>query len=209
MKTLEANNKYYRSKLGVSSRLYNNMKTNSKRRGHNLPSYDLCEFRNWCDKQPFNKLYNDWIASGYDKNKAVSVDRLNDDKGYEFNNIQLMAWEENNRKANEDMRTGKLINKSNPQKPVIQYQEFPSLMEAERCTGIDHRKLSKNCVTKQKINNFTWKFKPTPKADKERIGDAMVKYIEALLEMYNLTCEEGLELTMKDVINFLSRTKKS
>jgi len=50
-------------------------------------------------KQPnFEELYNNWVKHGYDKWYKPSVDRLNDDKGYSFSNIQLVTWKENSDK---------------------------------------------------------------------------------------------------------------
>lgn len=159
---------YFYSKKGVSCRLYNNMKTNSKRRGHDLPSYDLSEFRHWLASQyKFHELYVGWVNSGYNSNKAVSVDRIDNNKGYEFNNIRLMSWKDNNRLANKDMRAGRLINGVNPQKSVEQYtfcgkllNDYPSLREASRITGIDRKKISDVCYEKKvSVDGYIFKFK--------------------------------------------------
>lgn len=199
-------NNYYKSRKGLSCRLYNNMKANSKRRGKQLPDYDLESFRMWLFNQPnFDKLYFNWGASNYDKNKAVSVDRIDDNIGYIFSNMRLTTWKVNNKKANQDMRVGKLKNGANPQKPVIQYREFSSLMEAERNMDIDHRKLSKVCNEGVKIDGFNWKFKKPKGFNEEELGKVIYKFIESSLEVYNLTCVEGYELTIKDIIIYLSK----
>jgi hypothetical protein len=49
-------------------------------------------------KNNFYELYNNWIDSGYKKSDKPSVDRIDDYKGYSFDNIQLMTWKENNKK---------------------------------------------------------------------------------------------------------------
>ena len=70
-----------------------------KNRGHKPPEYSFEQFYNWLiNQQKFEKLYNDWIASGCENNLKPSVDRPNDYKGYSLNNIQLMTWRENKEK---------------------------------------------------------------------------------------------------------------
>jgi hypothetical protein len=77
-------------------RIYNNQRSNSKLRGHDMPSYNLEEFRVWAraDKR-FNKIFKEWVASGFEPNKVPSFDRFDNDEGYSFCNISCTTWEEN------------------------------------------------------------------------------------------------------------------
>lgn len=96
----ECNRRYNRSKKGVVSRLYGQQKTSSQRRGHNPPSYTKEELKEWLYKQPlFHRLYSNWEKSDYASNLKPSIDRVDSDKGYAFTNIQLVTWEQNNRKG--------------------------------------------------------------------------------------------------------------
>ena len=64
------------------------------------------------------------------------------------------------------MRSGKIVNKSNPQKPVIQYDlnenkiaEYVSQHEASRQTDITRQTIGMCCNGKQKTSGgFIWKF---------------------------------------------------
>ncbi len=159
---------FYKTKDGLVKKIYNCQKWNSKKRGHNPPEYTSKELIEWLFAQDkFHQLYDNWKASGYDTNIIPSCDRIDDNKGYSLENIQLMTWGENNRKGNDDMRAGKLINGTNPQKPVIQYDllgnkinEFHSIKEAERQTGIPNTNISKCCrdIFKQ-TGAFKWSYK--------------------------------------------------
>ena len=72
-----------------------------------------------------------------------SVDRIDDNIGYTISNIQLMTWGENDKKAHDDMRDGKLIG-GNKNKPVLQFTkdgkfiaEYISQNEASRQNEIN------------------------------------------------------------------------
>jgi hypothetical protein len=89
-----------------------------------------------------------WVESGYNTKFVPSIDRLDDYKPYTFDNIQLTTWVYNDNKHKSDRKLG-VNNKIN--QGVIQYQlgeiinQFHSLMEAERQTGICHSNISK-CI---------------------------------------------------------------
>ena len=92
---------YKRTIDGLISRIYYSQKGSSKRREHNPPTYSKEQLHVWMTSQVnFNNLYINWVASGYKKDLVPSVDRLDDYKGYSFDNIQLMTWRENLDKYN-------------------------------------------------------------------------------------------------------------
>ena len=132
---------YRRSTLGVATLIHTNQKRNSKRRGHAAPNYTRDELLEWLLAQPnFERLYDDWIGSGYTKLMKPSVDRLDDYKGYSFDNIQLMTWGENKAKGHEDSKNG-INNKRS--RAVLQYsvdgefiKEYYSMSQASREVGI-------------------------------------------------------------------------
>ena len=117
---------------------------------HNLPSigYSREEFIEWClNNKEFNKLYDEWEELKFIKNKAPSIDRLNDYLGYSFNNIRVVTWEVNNFKGKKDRINGinNKVSKRVQQLTLdnIVVAEFVSTMEAQRQTGIDNAKISK------------------------------------------------------------------
>jgi hypothetical protein len=90
---------HIRTLSGRLHKIYNNQKINSIRRGHSQPAYTFDELKDWFISQPnFKKLWKAWKNSGYKKDLTLSVDRLDESKGYSFDNIRLVTWRENNLK---------------------------------------------------------------------------------------------------------------
>ncbi len=87
---------------GVIRVLYKTQKRHSKARGHPEPSYTKNEFRKWLYDNGYKELYDAWVQSGYDKWKKPSCDRIDDYKGYSFDNIRLTTWKENKDKQTKD-----------------------------------------------------------------------------------------------------------
>ena len=105
--TNTASKKYYLTKKGIVTRLFSNQKLGSTKRGHAKPSYTKGELSNWLfSNKKFDVIYEEWVKSGYLKTMRPSVDRIDDTKGYSFDNIQLMTWGENNNKAYRDQMYG-------------------------------------------------------------------------------------------------------
>ncbi len=152
-----------RTKDGLIAKMRSSQRRSSDLRGHPPPSYSLNQLKEWAFSQElFHKLHAEWVASGYDKMKFPSIDRKDDYKGYSFDNIQLMTWEENKKKYYKDRISG-VNNKAN--KPVSQYTKdgvfintFHSGSEAERATGIRRTNISACCLGKEKsAGGFIWK----------------------------------------------------
>jgi len=159
--------KYYKTKVGVITRIYGGQRHRSKKRGHEMPLYSKKELSDWLfSKDLFHILFSKWENSGYDIYAKPSVDRLDDKKGYSFDNIQLMTWGENKDKSNRDRREGKLNSKTS-HKSVLQYTkdgkfiaEYISGCEAGRQLGISQSYISLCCRGKYKsVGGYKWKFK--------------------------------------------------
>ena len=155
---------YKRTKNGLIATIYDNQKSNSKQRGNKPPNYKMVELKDWFYLQPNQELlYINWVESGYEKKLRPSVDRLDDSKEYSLSNIQLMTWEQNNKKGNDDRKNG-LNNKAN--KEVVQMdlngvfiQKFHSSMEASRVTGIYRTGITRCCNgTRKTSGGYTWKY---------------------------------------------------
>lgn len=136
------NKAYRRTPDGLVSEIYRHQKATSKSRGHSPPDYTLGELKEWVFSRPhFNKLYNNWVESGYSRDLSPSCDRKDDYKLYTFCNIQLVTWQQNRKTAHYNMRNG-INNKQN--KPVVgvhkitgERLEFCSISEASRKTKAD------------------------------------------------------------------------
>lgn len=149
--------KFKRTKKGLVSTIYTHQVDHSKRRGHNLPTYTRQELYEWViNNGCFNELYYNWVDSGYVKLLLPSVDRIKDDLGYSFNNIQLTTWEENHIKGYSDKR--KPIIAMN--KTTLEEIEFSSIMDASRSLNMTHKSIS--AVVNKRLkssNNYTFKFR--------------------------------------------------
>jgi len=92
--------KYSRTKTGKIKSIYDDQRNHSKARKHPMPNYTKRELINWCLKQPlYHTLHTKWKASKFLKSACPSCDRIDDGKPYTLNNLQLMTWQENNKKS--------------------------------------------------------------------------------------------------------------
>lgn len=164
----EYDRNYRKTKEGVIVTMYNTQRSSSKKRGHGEPKYSLTELKqNLLNDELFDKIFNEWVKSNYNRWMKPSLDRIDESKGYSFDNVKLMTWGENDFNQKEDLRSGKTIHGNKPHKPVLQYSkdgeflnEFVSAMDAYRKTGISNKNISDNCLGRLKsANGFVWKFK--------------------------------------------------
>lgn len=148
--------KYQDSPKGVLSIIYRNQLTKQKRKNIKI-SYTYEEFKNrFLNDKKYLELYNNWIKSGKDKNKKPSFDRIDNKKGYEFSNLQLITWEENNAKGRIERH-----------KQVLQFtkenkflRDYDSIIEASKANNISHSNISACCKNKLKsAGGFIWKYK--------------------------------------------------
>ena len=162
-----------RTKTGLITKIYSAQRSTSKRRGYPKPCYTNLELREWLMAQPlYHELYKKWVESGYDTNLVPSVDRKNDCQGYSFENIQLMTWEENNKKSYKTAFMKKIngsysrISKR-PKVPVVQKSKdnkvvnyYKSITEAAKAVGVHHGNISKCCRGKTKSSGgFNWEYR--------------------------------------------------
>ena len=151
-----------RTKDGLITNIFITERRSSKKRGFIPPEYTKEELKEWLTGQElFHKLFDEWVKSGYLKNKRPSVDRKDDYIGYKMDNIQLMTWQENSEKGNKDRFNG-LNNKHS--KAVEQFtkdnefiKRFYSISKASRETGVNLSKISECCKGKYKTaGGFIW-----------------------------------------------------
>ena len=156
---------YVKTIPGLISEIYACQRKHSKKRNHNMPNYTKQEFGEWLLSQiNFDILYNQWVKSGYKNELKPSVDRLDDYKGYSFDNIQLITWGENREKGTRDVKSG-INNKKS--KAVLQYdldmnfiREFHSLRFASRETGFERANILACCKGINKTSmSFKWRRK--------------------------------------------------
>lgn len=100
--------RYEKTKPGFLMRLYRNIQSRvrgiQKQKAHlyshieGVPS--RLEFYRWAnDQSNFHRLFEAWTQSGFDRKITPSVDRLDSQKGYEFNNLEWVTHSENSRRG--------------------------------------------------------------------------------------------------------------
>ena len=153
-----------RTKRGSIVGIINKQRKSSKTRGHPEPAYTNQELIDWCMNQDvFHVLHAAWIESDYDIWLKPSIDRLEDNLGYTFDNIKIVTWKENNDKSHRDTRSGKLRNQL---KPIAQYSldgthiaDHISASEAARTIKFYQANISKACNKQAKTaGGFLWKY---------------------------------------------------
>lgn len=155
---------YDRTEKGVVRVIYKTQVRNSKVRKMELPNYTKQEFKEWLYKNNFKKLYDNWVSSGFDKNKKPSADRIDDFKPYSFENIRLVTWYENRAHQHQDVLNA--VGKSGQRcKSVIQLDRYGNILAeyhsysfAKRVVGYSFEKCLKNGTPSRKDGTF-WKYK--------------------------------------------------
>ena len=155
--------------------IYSSQRMSSRKRNHPYPTYSNKELVLWMYDHGYEALYNNWKSSGFERFLAPSCDRLDDSKGYSFDNIRLVTWKENFDKARADHRLGnpgkqrKQRKKNNSEKTVIQstlkghlLNEYVSQQEASEKTGVNRSCINNCCNDKRKritAGGFLWSYK--------------------------------------------------
>ncbi len=71
---------------------------NSSAYGKFMPTWNEF-FKAFHKNKKLKKLMNEWAKSGFERKLVPSVDRIDDNFGYEIDNIQWITWSENSRKG--------------------------------------------------------------------------------------------------------------
>lgn len=157
-----------RTPKGLLKYIYYHQKRTNIKRGHGLIEYTLSEF---ISKFLFDNIYialfENWRQKGFNHMLTPSFDRLDDFKGYSFDNIRVTTWEKNTNKGHLDRMLGIGTQGLANCKAVQQFDskgnfiaEFYSIMEAERQTGVSGKHIPSVCNGKRKkAGGFIWKHK--------------------------------------------------
>jgi hypothetical protein len=97
--------KYEKTINGFLMRLYRNMQSRvtgvQKKKAHLYKGLELLDrepFYRWAiSNKDFNKLYNMWVLSEYDRKLCPSVNRIDPGRGYELDNMEFITHSENSR----------------------------------------------------------------------------------------------------------------
>lgn len=164
------NMNYTRTIEGLSRKIYFHQLRNCNHRGHEYPTYTQEELCNWMKEPARYLIFCVWRDSDYDATLIPSVDRIDNTQSYTFENIELVTWAENMRRAQAGIRNKTLPNSgllNGGHKAVVSYNlkgervsEYISVSEAARCLNVPHQFISRACSTKfTYYNNLFWTYK--------------------------------------------------
>lgn len=158
--------RYHKTFRGRVNQILGSQRHGSKLRGHIPPNYSVQELEDWMVSKGYVALYDQWMLSDFSKEMMPSTDRLDDSKGYSFNNMRLVTWQENRDKAYADRKANILITSQHVR--VNQYsksgefiQTFDSIESAARAVGGDSANILKVCQGKPSYltsKGFRWEF---------------------------------------------------
>lgn len=147
--------KYKETPKGVLNTIYRNQKNKEKRKGIKV-EYTYKEFKEkYLKDSIFIKLYNNWISNNCESRYKPSFDRIDHLKNYSFDNLQIITWEENNKKGRQEVM--KAVNKYDLNNNFL--KSYKSIVEASEDIGIYKSNISSCCKGKTKTcGGFIWKY---------------------------------------------------
>lgn len=158
--------KYRLTLRGRVNQILNSQRYGSKLRGHTPPTYSVQELEDWMVGKGYVDLYDQWMLSGFSKELMPSTDRLDDSKGYSFDNMRLVTWQENRDKAYADRKANILITSQHVK--VNQFsksgefiQSFDSIESAARAVKGDSSNILKCCQKVKSyitVKGYRWEF---------------------------------------------------
>lgn len=134
-------------------------------------SFDRWDLERWVIEEKYDefvRLFKEWRDSGYEKMLVPSIDRIDCMRGYTFDNMQIITWQQNAEKYNEEEREKYGLNtceqmQKATRKGVRQIKdgkvvkEYISLSEASRETGISTSVICECCKGKRRSGKgYRW-----------------------------------------------------
>jgi len=148
--------KYTKTFGGWVTKAYSGMLQRTKKHNHKEVDFSKEEFKVWVLIQPnYQELFDEWEIADYETRYIPTPDRLDDNLGYYFDNMQLLSYEDNRAKQTLtqfkgvlQLRAGEVVG------------NFVSVDEASRNTGVHRGGIAKCCKgEQQKSGGFAWKYK--------------------------------------------------
>jgi hypothetical protein len=107
------------------NRTYGQIRKRSKEITGSLPTYSNQEFRDWIFNNHYRRnrlmrIYSKWVLNNFDTKDIPSIDRINDYKGYGFDNIRITVWRINNLRGRLSEKTKAGIKRSGEKSTIRQ-----------------------------------------------------------------------------------------
>ncbi len=92
--------RFRKTPKGVLTNLYSKMKERNIKRGFGELPFSLKELQErFLGDDNYIKQFNIWVQNSYKKEYKPSFDRINPNRGYTIDNMQILSWGENRKKA--------------------------------------------------------------------------------------------------------------
>ena len=148
---LENTRRWRKTKRGLVTNLFN------KLRVRNIVDFDLDWLHQFADCEKFNRLFDEWVDSGFGKVFKPSLDRIYYKKGYTTRNVQWLTWSENRYKQTMERRCrkGRVIQMQGEKIIMIHKSQRQAVID----TGISQSGIS-NCLTgkRKTAGGYNWKY---------------------------------------------------
>lgn len=161
------NTLYWQTPYGRISYIRVTQRKSSKARGHEVPTYTQNELFDWAVDNNLFALCDSWKAAGFPKNLAPSVDRKDVTKGYSFDNIRLVTWQENNEAQYADRKNCKVVTRQNRSIEQLSLSGellavHKSIAAAARVTGAVRTNINCMCSGNnpaiKSVGGFLWRY---------------------------------------------------
>jgi len=104
----------------------------------------------------FESIYIDWFRSGFKYNLRPVFDRIDNKKGYSFDNLQVITSSENSAKGVTERHSKIRVVKINDY--GLEIESFKSFVQASYETGISKDSIKLCCRNKRShAGGFNWK----------------------------------------------------
>lgn len=160
LRLLENTRRWRKTKRGVVTNLFSHLKQ------RNSVDFDLDWLHEFSNCKKFNRLFDEWVKSGYLKQFKPSLDRVNCKKGYEPSNVQWLSWSENRYKQTMERRCrkGRVIQMQGNKVIKIHKSQRKAVID----TGISQGNIS-SCLNgrRETAGGYNWKYETPELLEKE------------------------------------------
>lgn len=150
------------------TKTYGRMKRDNRNKFNLELPFTKQEFSEWVLSKKIIELLNNYKNNNFDKNFNPSIDRIDDYKGYSFDNIQLITWKENNEKGRKSFKNKEQCSKMAKEKwskKVIQRDLegniitiFNSTHDVNRILGFDSSLIARACRLNKISKGYRWEY---------------------------------------------------